>query len=94
MKLVWSAASLRDLSEIAAHIAEDSYRTAESVETRIDQEARLLSRFPRSGRPGRVPGTRERVVRKTPFVLAYRIVSGKVRVLRVYRGARKWPAHL
>lgn len=85
---------MRDLSEIAAHIAEDSYQTAQLVQARIDREARLLSRFPRSGRLGRVPGTRERVVGRTPFVLAYRIVSDNVRILRVYRGARKWPAQL
>jgi len=83
---------MRDLEELASYIAEDSERAAASVEASIHEEAKLLSRFPHSGRPGRAPGTRERVVRKTPYILVYRIVSGRVRILRVYHGARKWHA--
>jgi len=60
---------MRDLEELAVTIAEDSEQAAESVEARIHQEASLLSRFPRSGRPGRVAGTRERVVGRTPIAL-------------------------
>jgi toxin ParE1/3/4 len=91
VKLIWSRAAARDLDELAAYIAEDSEQASESVEARIDQEARLLSRFPRSGRIGRISGTRERVVSRTAYILVYRIVSGRVRILRVYHGARRWP---
>jgi toxin ParE1/3/4 len=82
---------MRDLDEIAAYLGMESERASELVEGRVHEEAKLLSRFPRSGRPGRVPGTRESVVGRTPYILAYRIVSGRIRVLRVYHGARKWP---
>jgi addiction module RelE/StbE family toxin len=91
MRLVWSRAAMRDLEELAVYIAEDSEQVSGSVEARIHEEAELLSRFPRSGRIGRVRGTRERVVGRTPYILAYRIVSGRIRVLRVYHGARNWP---
>ena len=91
MRLVWSRAAMRDLDELAAFIGMESERASELVEGRVHEEAKLLSRFPRSGRIGRVPGTRERVVGRTPYILAYRIVSGRIRVLRVYHGARKWP---
>jgi addiction module RelE/StbE family toxin len=94
VKLVWSKAAIHDLDEIAIYIAAESERDAEFVETRIQQEAQLLSRFPRSGRLGRVLGTRERVVGRTPFILVYRIVLAQVRILRVFRGARKWPVRL
>ena len=60
---------------MAVYIAADSDRAAESVEASIHKEAKLLSRFPRSGRIGRAPGTRERVVARTPYILVYRIVS-------------------
>jgi toxin ParE1/3/4 len=76
---------MRDLDEIAAYLGMESERASELVEGRIHEEAKLLSRFPRSGRAGRAPGTRERVVGKTPYILVYRII------LRVYHGARKWP---
>jgi toxin ParE1/3/4 len=91
MKLIWSKAAMRDLFELAVYIATENEQAAESVEQRIHEEAKLLSRFPRSGRYGRVPGTRERVVDKTPYILAYRIVSGRIRILRVYHSARRWP---
>jgi toxin ParE1/3/4 len=64
------------------------------VEARIHEEAKMLSRFPRSGRAGRVTGTRERVVRKTPYILIYKAAAGRVRILRVYRGARRWPERI
>jgi toxin ParE1/3/4 len=82
---------MRDLDELAAYIGMESERASELVEGRIHKEAKLLSRFPRSGRIGRAPGTRERVVGRTPYILVYRIVSGRIRVLRVYHGARMWP---
>jgi plasmid stabilization system protein ParE len=59
VRLIWSKASLRDLEEIAVHIEQDSPRVAELVEERIHQNALLLARFPKSGRSGRVSGTRE-----------------------------------
>ena len=84
---------MRDLDELAAYIAEDNEKAALYIEERILKDASLLSRFPLSGRAGRVSGTRERVVSRTPYILVYKIASGIVRVLRVYHGARKWPGH-
>lgn len=91
MKPVWSKAAIRDLDEIAIYLSARSERAAEFIEERIRDEAKLLSRFPKSGREGRAPGTCERVVGKTPYILAYKIASGQVRILRVYHGARRWP---
>jgi addiction module RelE/StbE family toxin len=82
---------MRDLDEVAAYIAKDSEQAAYPVAERIDTEAKLLCRFPRSGRIGRVAGTRERVVGGTPYILVYRVASGRIRILRLYHGARKWP---
>ena len=84
---------MRDLEELADYIAADSDRAADAVENRIHAEAELLSRFPRSGRTGRVAKTRERVVRRTPYILVYKVDSKQIRVLRVYHAAQKWPAH-
>jgi toxin ParE1/3/4 len=91
MKVIWGRRAKFDLRELIAYIAAESVQGAELVASRILKAAELLTQFPRSGRPGRVRGTRERVVDRTPYILAYRIVSGRVRILRVYHGARKWP---
>ena len=91
MKVIWGRQARRDLRELVAYIAEDSVEAAEQVSERILKAAESLSSFPRSGRPGRVKGTRERMVGKTPYILAYRVASNRVRILRVYHAARRWP---
>jgi toxin ParE1/3/4 len=92
MKVVWSHRAKRDLRELVSTIAEDSIQGAELVAERILKAAKSLARMPRGGRIGRVSGTRERVAARIPYILAYRIKSGQVRILRVYHGARKWPS--
>ena len=91
MRLAWSPRARRDLRELIAYIAQDSVQGAALVADRILKAAEMLADMPRSGRIGRVPGSRERVVGKTPYILVYKIVSGRIRILRVYHCARKWP---
>ncbi len=92
MKVVWSGRAKRDLRNLVAYIAEDSVHGAELVAERILSAAKHLAGMPGSGRPGRVPETRECVVHKAPYILVYRIVSGQVRLLRVLHCARQWPS--
>ena len=83
---------MNDLEELPEYIANESEIAAAFVESRIHHAATLLSRFPRAGCPGRVRGTLERVVARNPFILVYRFESELVRILSVYRGARRWPS--
>ena len=92
MKVIWGLRARRDLAELNAYLSEDSAEAAEGVARRILKAAESLGKMPRMGRIGRVKATRERVVRKTPYILAYRIASGRIRILRVFHGARRWPA--
>ena len=50
-----------------------------------------LKQFPMSGRIGRVGGTRELVIQRTPYIAAYRIHADRVRILRILHGSRLWP---
>jgi toxin ParE1/3/4 len=43
------------------------------------------------GRAGRVEGTRELAVLRTPYVIAYRFVANEVTLLHIFHGARLWP---
>jgi len=43
------------------------------------------------GRFGRVPGTRELVIPRTPFIMPYKLEGKVIHVLRVFHGARRWP---
>jgi toxin ParE1/3/4 len=54
----------------------------------------LLERYPLAGRTGRVRGTRELVVPRTPFIVAYMVQQEEVVVLAVLHGSRRWPKSL
>lgn len=91
MRLRWSQAALADLIELRAYIAQDRPQAATSVARRILDTVSHLERFPKMGRPGRVAGTRELVVSRTPYLVPYRIREDTIELLRVLHGARKWP---
>ena len=86
-----NGSALADLVELRAYIAEDRPQAASAVARRILDAASHLERFPEMGRPGRVAGTRELVVNRTPYLVPYRIREDTIELLRVLHGARKWP---
>jgi toxin ParE1/3/4 len=51
----------------------------------------MLTRHPFAGREGRVQGTRELAVARTPYVIAYRIRQDEIQILAVLHGAQRWP---
>jgi toxin ParE1/3/4 len=91
VRLVWAHHALADRDAIFKHIEVESPRAAVNVDDQIVAAVRRLLDFPESGRPGRVAGTRELVVPRTPFVLAYAVTADRVRVLRILHGAQVWP---
>jgi toxin ParE1/3/4 len=91
MRLEWSAYALADRIAIFDYIEADSPQAAVAVDERIREQVEVLARFPASGRPGRIEGTRELVISRTPYIVAYLIAGNTVRILRVLHGARRWP---
>jgi addiction module RelE/StbE family toxin len=91
---VWLALADRDLDEIVSYIEQDSPAAAIRMEDRIVEGTEMLTQFPRVGRPGRVDGTREVVILRTPFVVAYRVAENTVVILRILHGAQQWPERL
>jgi toxin ParE1/3/4 len=95
VRVVWSPQSINDISALRAFIAVESPVAAKRISLRIvDTVESLLSFNPEAGRKGRVPKTRELVVARTPFVVAYRINDTTIEVLRVFHGSRRWPDRL
>jgi addiction module RelE/StbE family toxin len=94
VRLVWAQYALEDRRAIYDHIEADDPRAAALVDTRIAEAVTRLIDFPESGRLGRVEGTRELVVGRTPCIVAYRILGEAVRILRVLHGAQLWPDDL
>ena len=75
----------------AVTIAEENPDAAARTVMRVMETIKGLLEFPNIGRPGRVPGTRELVVSRTPFIAVYKVRSNVIWVLRVIHGARRWP---
>ncbi len=94
MKLVWARYALDDRRAIFDYIETDDPRAAVMIDERIEVAAKRLIDFPESGRIGRVDGTRELVIARTPYIAPYRINGDIVRILRVIHGARIWPDEL
>jgi len=91
VRLEWAAFAIEDRNRIFDYIEADSPRAAVVVDDRIRAEVRQLLQFPETGRPGRVEGTRELVIRQTPYIAAYCIAGETVRILRVLHSAQLWP---
>jgi toxin ParE1/3/4 len=79
------------MRNIYVRIAADHPDAADEQTGRITSAALLLRDFPESGKPGRVAGTREFVVTGTPYLVAYRLGTSKVRIVAVMHGAQEWP---
>jgi toxin ParE1/3/4 len=95
MKVRWSRLAVEDMLALRAHIGEHNPAAAQRMAQTIASNVnKLLPENPQLGRPGRVPGTRELVIARTPFIVPYRVRHGVIHVLRVYHSARRWPEKL
>jgi toxin ParE1/3/4 len=89
--LVWTELAIQDRLQLYEFIAQENPYAAIACDHEISQQLVLLSDFPEMGRPGRVEGTRELVIQRTPFLIPYQVQERKIRLLRVLHGAQMWP---
>jgi toxin ParE1/3/4 len=94
LRIVWFRSAIVDLEEARAYIANDDPRAARRVASAIVGAVDRLAAHPAAGRPGRVPGTRELIVSRTPYVIPYRVREGVIEILRVFHARRRWPDRL
>jgi toxin ParE1/3/4 len=88
----WLDVALDSLIAEAEYISQGNPAAAERIVQTILNAVENLKRFPASGRPGRVAGTRELVISRTPYIVPYRVRGDTVELLLVLHGARKWPS--
>ena len=93
MRVEWLRAAINNLDALAEYIARDNPTAAEKTVAAVRSAVEDLERFPSSGRPGRITGTRELVVSGTPYIVPYRVRGDVVQLIRVFHAARKWPSH-
>lgn len=77
-------------SELQRITAEDAH-VAKRIALLLKERTELLKKFPESGRPGRIAGTRELVLSGLPYILPYRIRGEVVEILRFFHTAQNPP---
>ena len=92
MRIRWTRPAARDLTAICDYIGQrDSSKAARRVALRIFEAVDSLAQFPRRGRSGRKPGTRELTFSDIPYLVIYRISEESVEVARILHGAQRRP---
>ena len=91
MTIAWLKTALRTRFEQLNYIAADNVRAAIRLDEEIDRQVDLPAEHPLMGREGRVKGTRELVIGRSPFIAVYRIKGKRIEILRILHGAQRWP---
>ena len=89
----WSVAARRDFRDQIEWLSDRNTAAAGRVADAIEGSIVLLRQMPRMGRVGRVAGTRELVVPRTPYIVVYRLEGeqDQIIVVRILHTSRKWP---
>jgi toxin ParE1/3/4 len=90
-QIEWTPLATAEAVDLHSYIAEESLAAANRQLSLVLESIQGLSLFPRKGRVGRVPGTRELVVTGTPYIVAYRLEATAIQILAILHGARRWP---
>ena len=91
MRIRWLRTAVRNLDDEATHIAADDPDAARLALRRAFEAVQQLREHPGASRPGRVPGTRELIIRNTRYVLPYRVRGETIEILRVFHTSRRAP---
>ena len=94
MTIRWTRPALGDVSTILDYVAERDFGAAATIATAIQKRVDMLRDHPAAGRPGRVAGTRELVIPRLPYIVAYRVSGPDIDILAVRHTARLWPEAL
>jgi toxin ParE1/3/4 len=90
MKVVYTAAALQDLDEIAEWLAVHYPTIAPTVERRIRAVAAHIGRWPESARrSAKRPGVRVIPLGRYPYKIFYRVTADAVEILHIHHAARQ-----
>lgn len=84
MQVRWLRGALANMDAAYDYLAAENSIAAFGFADEIKKAIEQLKEFPSSGRPGRVPSTREIVVNRYRFIIPYRVVGNELQILRVF----------
>jgi toxin ParE1/3/4 len=73
------------------YIAQENPIAAIRLDEEIETQTESLAQHPRVGREGRVTGTLELVIARTPFLAVFRVAAGQIQVLNLLHQSQQWP---
>jgi toxin ParE1/3/4 len=91
MAIIWTDSARQDVNTIWDFIEAQNPDAAEQLGSQILKAVEGLVPFPKRGKPGRVAGTREFRVPKSPYLVVYWLLESDIVILRVLHGAQNWP---
>jgi len=86
MKIVYLPQTRTDLQWMKEYYTRVFPEGARYARLRFQNAERLLRDNPLAGRPGALPGPRELVIARTPFLILYRIQANRIEILRICDG--------
>lgn len=93
MRLSWTSPASHDLAALHSYVRAESFQAADRILDQIVKATEMLVRQPRLGRTGRIAGTRELVIVRTPFLVVNQIREDTIQILAVLHGKRRWPKY-
>lgn len=93
LAIEWTESTSEGLDCIADCLLGESlpFDAVEDYVKRIYNAPEYLTTLPGAGQPGKVPNTREWLVKDTPYALIYRVLPDRVQILRVMHRSRRFP---
>lgn len=91
MMVQWLLEASQQRYDQLEYIAQENPIAAIRLDEEIETQTESLAQHPRIGREGRVTGTLELVIARTPFLAVYRIVAGQIQILNLLHQSQQWP---
>lgn len=91
MMVQWLLEASQQRYDQLDYIAQENPIAAIQLDEEIEAQTESLAQHPRIGREGRVTGTLELVIARTPFLAVYRIAAGQIQILNLLHQSQQWP---
>ncbi|WP_322057693.1 type II toxin-antitoxin system RelE/ParE family toxin [Paraburkholderia sp. J63] len=90
---MWNQHALDDRDANLEYVGRGSPAAAIQLDDEVEQQVDTLINYLMIGRIGRVPGTRELVILRTPYIAVYQIDEQQqcIEVLRILTNWQQWP---
>jgi toxin ParE1/3/4 len=94
LQIRWLPFAAKDIEHIEKHLKDKTELGLKNVISEIFLSINRLKSSPGIGRPGRVTGTKELILKNYPYTIPYRVNGDFIEILRIFHQRKKWPKHL